>query len=557
MRRIKILLGVSTLAWVGLVIRLFYWQVGSFQKLFLEARNQHLEKEEISSPRGTIFSSDNFPLVLSKRVYSLFIQPNQIDNPQEVYKKINQILPQDQKSFFEVVSNKKINWYPLAKGISPTVKESLENQKIPGIGFEPQWSRFYPEASMAANLLGFVGGDENGNEKGYFGLEGFYDRELKGISGWRFWERDLFGRPIIIGQEWGRQSKAGRDLYLYLDRSVQFLVENELKEGIKKYGAISGSVVVMDPLFGGILAMASFPSFDPANFAKEDKSNFPNPVVSFNFEPGSVFKPIVMAMAIDLGLVNPSTVCDSCSGPVMVGEHLIKTWNEKYYPNSTMTEIIQHSDNVGMVFVGRKVGIKNFVNYWEKFGFGKKTGIDLEGESASFIREKNSWKEIDLATASFGQGIAVTPIQLTRAIAAFANGGKLITPKVVKKIKDGEKEIWLNNGEEKQIIRPITAKVITQMMVNAVEKGEAKWAKPKGHKIAGKTGTAQIPVAGHYDEEKTIASFVGFAPANDPKFVMLVTLREPKTSPWGSETAAPLWFEIAKGIFQIWGIPPS
>jgi len=514
-------------------------------------------REEILSPRGTIFCSDNFPLVLSRRTYLLFLKPNEMKDLEQSYEKISQFLPISQQSFLKAVSNKRISWYPLARKVDSQIKERLESLKIEGIGFEPQWTRFYPEASMAAHLLGFVGSDDKGNERGYFGLEGYYDRELKGISGIRLQEKDLYGRPIVIGGGEEKKGEPGRDLYLYLDRAVQFLAEKELRQGLEKYQAVAGSVVVMNPWTGAILAMASLPSYDLENFFEEDKNNFPNPVISFNFEPGSIFKPIVMAIAIDLGLVNQSTVCNSCSGPIKIGDYMIKTWNEKYYPDTTMTEIIQHSDNVGMVFVGRKIGIEKFLNYLEKFGFGGKTGIDLEGESASILRDKNHWQEIDLATASFGQGIAVTPIQLVRAIGALANGGKIVTPKVVEKIKEGDKIIKTPPSEERQVIRSITAKVITQMMVNAVEKGEAKWAKPPGYKIAGKTGTAQIPVAGHYDEEKTIASFVGFAPADDPKFVMLVTLREPKTSPWGSETAAPLWFKIAKGIFQIWGIPPS
>jgi len=542
---------------VLLISKLFYWQVINFPKFFQEAKDQHIGREEILSPRGAIFCSDGFPLVLSRRTYLLFLKPKEMENPEQSYEKISQFLPISQQVFLKAASNKKISWYPLARKVDFRVKEKLESLKIEGVGFEPQWTRFYPEASMAAHLLGFVGSDDKGNERGYFGLEGYYDRELRGVSGLRFQEKDLFGRPIVIGGGEEKRGEPGRDLYLYLDRAVQFLVEKELRQGLEKYQAISGSVVVMDPWTGAILAMASLPSYDLEKFFEEDKNNFPNPVISFNFEPGSVFKPIVMAVAIDLGLVNQSTVCNSCSGPVKIGDYTIKTWNEKYYPNTTMTEIIQHSDNVGMVFVGRKIGIERFLNYLAKFGFGEKTEIDLEGESASILRDKNHWQEIDLATASFGQGIAVTPIQLVRAIGALANGGKIVTPKVVDKIKEGDKIIKTPLSEERQVIRSITARVITQMMVNAVEKGEAKWAKPSGYKIAGKTGTAQIPVAGHYDEEKTIASFVGFAPADDPKFVMLVTLREPKTSPWGSETAAPLWFKIAKGIFQIWGIPPS
>jgi len=554
--RIRVLFFLIILAWLGIIARLFYWQVDNFPRLYSEAGQQHLSRQEIPSSRGKIFSSDGFPLVLSKSVNQLYLEPNRVEDPQKTFDSINQVVSLDPKTFFKVAENKKIFWYPLASKIDNETKEKLIAKEIQGIGFDPQWQRSYPEASMAAHLLGFVGSDENGNEKGYFGIEGFYDRELKGISGLRFLETDLFGRHILMGKQWGKGPKKGRDLHLFLDRAIQSAVEKRLKEGVEKYGASSGSAVVMDPQTGAVLAMACLPTFDLANFAKEDKTRFPNPIISSTFEPGSVFKPMVMAMAIDLGLVNQNTVCEICTGPVSVGEHTISTWNDKYYPRSTMTEVIQHSDNVGMVFVAQKLGIKNFTRYLERLGFGDKTGIDLEGETQPILKKEDQWLEIDLATAGFGQGVAFTPMQIIRGVSAIANGGSLMIPRVVEKISEGEREIFVEMKKQ-PVIKQITAKVVTQMMVNAVEKGEAKWAKPVGYKIAGKTGTAQIPVAGHYDKEKTIASFVGFAPADSPKFAMLVTLREPQTSPWGSETAAPLWFQIAKDIFQVLGVPPS
>jgi cell division protein FtsI/penicillin-binding protein 2 len=263
-----------------------------------------------------------------------------------------------------------------------------------------------------------------------------------------------------------------------------------------------------------------------------------------------------MSAALDLSVVDPNTKC-SCDGPRQIGGYEISTWNKKYYPDSTMTEIIQHSDNVGMTFVSEKLGIDKFYDYIAKFGFGKPTKIDLQEESQGSIRPKDQWREIDLATASFGQGLAVTPIQMVQAVCAIANGGKLISPKVVIKIKDGGKEEEIKPDFERQVVNPKTASQITEMMVNAVEKGEAKAYAPKGYKIAGKTGTAQIPVAGHYDSNKTIASFIGFAPAYDPKFVMLVRFSQPSSSPYGSETAAPTFFEIAKELFTYFGIPPS
>jgi len=557
--RLRFLFFVFLLAWLALVIRLFYWQVKSFDKLFLAARLQQQSKSTLVAPRGKILSADNYPLVFSTLKFSLILNPSIISDPQKVLAEIASSSAQkiDQEKFFKVVEDKNLSWYSLLKGLSLTEKEEIEKKNLPGIEFESSWSRAYPEASMAAQTLGFVGIGDNDKERGYYGLEGFYDRELSGVAGEKTWERDLLGRLILLGERKETSSRPGRDLSLYLDRSIQFLVEKALSKGIAQYRAVSGSVVVMDPFTGGVLALASWPAYDPANFANEDKNNFANPTIYAGFEPGSIFKPLVMATAIDLGLLRPDSICPICTGSVQIGEYTIKTWNEKYFPNSTMTEVIQHSDNVGMVYVAKKIGIENLYSYLVKLGFGEKTGIDLEEEASPTLRSEKDWGEIDLATAGFGQGIAVTAVQMTRAIAAIANGGKLVIPRVVAKIKDGDKEILLKQTEPKQVFKPITTKVIKEMMVNAVENGEAKWAKPKNYKIAGKTGTAQIPLAGHYDEKKTIASFVGFAPADRPLFVMLVTLREPKSSPWGSETAAPLWFEIAKGIFQVKGIPPS
>jgi cell division protein FtsI/penicillin-binding protein 2 len=313
----------------------------------------------------------------------------------------------------------------------------------------------------------------------------------------------------------------------------------------------------MEPKTGAILGMASLPNYDPAKFFAYDKTIYPNPAVALAYEPGSTFKVLVMSAALNEDIVKPETRCDKCDGPRVISDYTIKTWNEKYFPNSTMTEVIQHSDNIGMVFVGEKLGIGKMYSYLQKFGLGQLTGIDLEDEASPKLRPKNEWKLIDLATASFGQGVALTPIQMLRAVAVIANGGKLVKPFLVKEVisEQGKTEIQPKIGDE--VLKPSTTSVMTEMMVNAVDNGESKWAKPKGYRIAGKTGTAQIPVAGHYDQEKTIASFVGFAPADNPQFVMLVTLREPTSSPWGAETAAPLWFDIAKELFTYYGIQPD
>jgi len=360
-----------------------------------------------------------------------------------------------------------------------------------------------------------------------------------------------------LSEESAEKPIPGRSLVLNLDRPLQFLAEKRLQEGIKKYSASSGLVVIMDPKTGGILSMASFPTYDQSAYYLYDSELYRNPVISSSFEPGSIFKVFVMAAGIDSGKIKVDDICDACGGPKKIGEYTIKTWNEKYYPNSSMTDVIIHSDNVGMVYAGQKLGFEKLYDYLKNFGFGQRTGIDLQGEITPELRNRNDWREIDLATASFGQGIAATPIQILAAVSAIANKGELYQPQVVNKIFEDPHVVEIKPIKKGRPISAKTAGIITEMMIQAVEKGEAKWARPQGWRIAGKTGTAQIPIAGHYDPEKTVASFIGFAPADNPDFVMLVALREPKTSPWGSETAAPLWFEIAKDIFKLWRIPPG
>ncbi len=537
-----------------IALRLFYWQVVKSEELSLLAESQHWESFEIPAKRGRIFAADGFPLVDNQPAFLVFASlPDLKEKPEEIAAKITPILySESERKEFEIIIKERLRrqdlvWVPIKHKVSLEQKKAIEELKIAGLGFEEEEKRSYHEGSSSAHLLGFVGKDINGKDKGYFGLEGFYDLELKGRPGIIRREKDASGKPILVGETKSETQKDGEDLFTTIDRTVQLLIEEKLKKGLARYGAKSGIVIVMEPKSGAILGMASFPSYDPAEYFKFDKSLYPNPAISFSYEPGSTFKVLVMAAAINEGVVNSETRCDKCDGPRNISGYTIRTWNDKYFPNSTMREVIQRSDNVGMVFVGEKLGAEKLVEYLEKFGIGEPTGIDLQGEISPPFRPKEKWKAIDLATASFGQGIAVTPIQMARAVGAIANLGKLMKPYVVKtQFKTAQ-----------TVISPISARLITEMMVNAVDNGEAKWAKPKDFRIAGKTGTAQIPVAGHYDEEKTIASFIGFAPADEPKFAMLVTLREPTSSPWGSETAAPLWFDIAKELFVYFGILPE
>jgi cell division protein FtsI (penicillin-binding protein 3) len=557
--------------------RLFYWQVVRAEDMQALAEEQHVSSQTIEAPRGVIYASDHSVLATNQPSFLLYGLPQEIEKKTDLADKLSRLLYSftpdakleviDRKVEHDAIDslkndlltklNKELMWVPLDRNLNVDEQREIEKLKLPGLGFETHTTRYYPEGSAAAHLLGFVANDAGGKPAGYFGLEGFYNGELRGQSGSVTEERDAAGSPILTGKFLQKEAQNGHNLVLNIDRTVQFIAEKKLKEGMQKYGAKGGYVVIMNPSTGGILAMASYPNYDPSHIIDFPKEFFRNPVVADSYEPGSTFKVLNMAAAINEHLVTPDTICDICGGPVDIANYTIRTWNNQYAANSSMTDVIVHSDNTGMVFVARKLGLDKMYQYITDFGFGVPTNIDLQDETSPDLRPKKDWHEIDIATASFGQGIAATGIQMVRAVGAIANGGKLMEPHIVREIESENKTIEI---APKVVATPITedtAKQVTGMMVEAVIAESPKPTNPKGFKIAGKTGTAQIPVAGHYDANKTIASFVGFAPADNPRFVMLVRYSEPSSSIFGADTAAPTFFGIAKELFNYYGIPPT
>lgn len=570
--RLKILTALFFLVFISLIARLFFWQIIKGKTLASQARLQYQKSEKIIAPRGNILANDKSALAARTEAYLVFAYlPEMIDTPSkvadllaplfleevEIEGKYEDSILHEAGRIKSQLTNEESVWIPLKHKVGPDIKEKIEDLKIEGIGFEIEEKRVYPEASSAAHLLGFVGKDSDGIDTGYFGIEGYYDLILSGKHGYLSRESDASGIPILLGSQQEVSAIEGVDLITYIDKTIQHVIDDTLKKGLEKYGAIAGSIIVMDPKTGGILAQASYPSYDPINYQDFSDELFANPIVSNSFEPGSVFKILVMAAALDEGVVEPDTLCEVCAGPLPVDKYLIETWNKVYRPDSDMVDVIVNSDNVGMAWVAQKLGADKLYEHLAKFGIGQLSEVDLQGEWAPTLRKKDSWNIVDVSTAGFGQGVAVTPIQLIRAASAIANEGVILTPKVVKKLEGAGWEDEVASAKAERVISKDTANMITAMMVEAAKNGEAKWTNIRGFKVAGKTGTAQIPIAGHYDEEKTIASFVGFAPADDPKFIMLVTLREPTSSPWASETAAPLWYSIAKDLFLYFGIQPE
>lgn len=557
------------LLFLGLIIRLSYWQIVMGQTLSEKAQGQYNSATVTSAPRGNILASDGSFWVLRNSIWQISANPKLLDEkPQIISGKITPFLVDDPQNTATVsgevqkistlLSKNNTSWVLLANKVKDAAKKNIEALGIKGLTFTEQEGRFYPEASAAAQLLGFVGKDESGEDIGYFGLEGYYNLPLSGKPGFVGQEKDAKGVPILLGGSKQVSAINGVDLVTSVDKRIQLLVEKNLSDGITKYGAIGGSVTVMDPFTGEILAMASLPSYDPAKYWEYSDALFKNPIISDTFEPGSILKPIVMAAGLDGNFVDPDTQCDICDGPLNVDGFQIKTWNNKYKPNITMDEVIVNSDNVGMSFVGQKIGANNLYDYLQKFGIGVNSGIDLQGEASPALRKRGTWSNVDLDTASFGQGVAVTGIQMVRAISAIANGGYLPSPHVIREIRGDGWQEKTSFSSTQRIISEKAAGEAAEMMVHAANFGEAKWTKIPGfNNVAAKTGTAQIPVAGHYDATKTNHSFIGFAPVSHPKFVMLVTLQSPTTSPWAAETAAPVWYSIARDLFPYLGIQPG
>ena len=576
------------------VCRLFYWQVLQRAQLQAIAAEQYQRVVTPTANRGQVLTSDGYTLVTNRTVYRLFAELNRLNlSPSIVAAQLapqlwapasaatpstataaassqlsegvsaptatptlTQSLLTLQQQLESKLSRKDTRRVALQSQISAEQKAAIEAMKISGIGFEPYQVRAYPEASMAAHVVGFVGKDTQGKDQGYFGVEGAMDSELRGFVTAERQLRDALGFRLGRGSS-SVGSLEGRTVMLTLRRDVQHMVETELQLGLAKYGAASGEVIVMEPQTGKILAMAAFPSYDPAHFSDATTSLYRNPLLTDVYEPGSTFKVLTVAAGLDAGVITPETPCTSCAGPRTIGEYTLKTWNEEYHPGISMRDALAKSDNVAMIFIAEKLGTEKFREYVQKFGIGQETRIELQEDTQTPIRE--NWKLIDLATSSFGQGIATTGMQMVRAVGAVANHGKMMKPTIIEKVIDQSthQEVLVQPQEERQTISQAAASQTTEMMVYAASQGEAKWTASRTHLVAGKTGTAQVPIAGHYDEKKTVASFIGFSPPENPRFVMLVKLREPTSSPWAAETAAPLWYRIADRLYLLLNVPPD
>lgn len=540
-RRRVIVLFFSLAAALAIIsVRLFSLQVHQYPKLAEAANRQYRRLVPLASRRGTIYDRNGRELAVSLRVSSIFAQPREVQDPEGAASALSAALGLPAQQVLErLKADKPFVW--IKRSVSPDEAEAVAHLQLKGIASVPEAKRFYPKQEEAAHLLGFVGMDDRGLE----GLELQYDAYLAGRPKWVVRQQDALGRPIFR-EEAGEVQ--GSDLYLTVDEVIQYITERELEAAVVRSGALSGSAIVMDPLTGEILALANYPTFNPNVYAGAPAFARRDRAVTDSYEPGSAFKVIVGAGALEERLVRPADRFNGEGGAMEVGGITIR--DHEQFGTITFSEVLAHSSNVGAIKVGMRLGKSLYYDYISGFGFGNLTGIDLPGETPGLIRRPKDWSALSLASLSIGQEVSVTPLQMLVAVSAVANGGTLVRPYVARSITAADGKVVRETApvQLRRVISEETARTLTTILKGVVTEGTGKAAAVEGFEVAGKTGTSQKldQAAGRYSQHKVVASFVGFVPAEQPRLAIVVVIDEPKILQWGGSIAAPTFREIAR-----------
>ena len=551
----------------GLILyRLF---ILSYIRHSIYSRTATAQKENITNifARGNIYMKDstlnNLFLAASNKKFPLaYVIPVKVDwgTDEEKTAQVADILKVNKDLILKIIQSGQSSSKVLARRLEMGQVEEIKKLNLKGLGISYETDRFYPGQKLASNVLGFLGYDLNGRS-GQYGIESYYDDDLFGKTTARKLSSAGFvgfiKNIIYNNQDNNNTFNRPSDIVLTLDKSIQVYAEDKLESVLKKWNAQSGTIIVQDPNTGRILAMVDKPTFNPNSYSDYQPNLFLNKSVQEVFEPGSSYKPITMSMGLDLGKITPQmTFTDT--GFIKAAEYTIHNFSNRVFGLQTMSQVLEQSINTGAMFVENIVGDENFLNYSINTGFGQRTGINLPGEVNGDITNLYSGRKINYLTASFGQGIAVTPIQLINAYSAIANGGKLMRPYVVEKIvKESGEEIVTKPEIVSIPFSKKTSNKLKTMLVGVVENGFDK-AKIKGYDIAGKTGTAQIPDGkGGYDEKEFIHNFLGFAPAYDPKFVILIKMDRPHGIAFAADSLSPTFREMAAFLINYFKIPPT
>ena len=544
---------------VGLAGRLFYLQVAMHEDLVLRSEKQYQRTVNIRYGRGSIFDRNMNELATNIDTKSVYATPHEVLGKKQAARTIASALNLSQKSVYEKLrSGRHFVW--LKRKATPTEVTRLRNSSLSGVNFISEDKRFYPKRELASGAIGFVGIDN----QGLAGIEHQFQSTLKGNTVRTVMEKDARGRLIRFGEGVGNQVLEDRGVVLTLDEVIQFFTEHHLKNQVEKYQAKSGIAVVMNPNTGEIYAIANIPQYNPNSYSIYQPQRWRNYAVSNAYEPGSIFKPIVAAAVIDSGAALPDDMFFCENGKFGIetrnGEATFGEADNHKFGWLTLQNIIVQSSNIGSIKIAQQLGQRSFYDYIRKFGFGQKSGVELPGEAPGKVRELSSWGLRSLASISFGQEISVTPLQITAAMGAIANGGVLMTPRIAHAV--------INNGqvgdkfEPKTVRRVISVQTSRQMvdiLKSVVKDGTGKKAAVKGYEVAGKTGTAQKydPKTGGYSKTAFVSSFVGFVPADAAKVAILVMIDEPKGTHWGGSVAAPVFSSIARETLRYLNVPPS
>lgn len=534
--------------------RAFHLQVLQGDRLKRLGQRQHLKEWIVLPKRGAFIDRSGEPLALSMESQSVYIRPHRIQEADKVTRHLAEILglrPAEVRQ--KIASERPFVW--IKRQVSSPEAEKIQALNLDGIGMYYEPNRHYPQGQLAGHVIGFVGRDSEGLE----GLELKYNDYIRGEAGSSVAERDALGRRVLVEGIGGLQIPPGSDIHLTLDTSIQHIAEKELEGAVSKYRAKAGVAIVVDPRTGEVLALANYPSFDPNNYNKMSAEQRRNRTVTDSFEPGSTFKTILAAAALEEEVVGKEDLfyCEMGKYP-FAGRIIHDT-----HPHGWLSfaKILQVSSNIGFTKIAEKVKKERYFKYIEKFGFGKGTGIDVPGEISGLVRRPESWAMIDLATHAFGQGIATTPMQMVMAYAAIANGGFLMRPFITRRIVSPRGEILLENQPHvvRRVISEKNARLLAAMLSDVTsDGGTGTMAKIEGFDVAGKTGTAQKPdpVHGGYSK-KRVSSFVGFVPANDPRLVALVLIDEPEGQVYGGVVAAPVFRNVVQNALRRMAVAPD
>jgi cell division protein FtsI/penicillin-binding protein 2 len=559
--RFAVLALVLVASTAGIVGRLAYVQILHHQRYWLEAQEEHLEKKLVRSERGAILDRNGFPLATSIDVFDVYVDrrawADNVAKAQVTAAGLAANLGVDEESMLaRLLSDGEGPIELLADGIEFAAGLEIERLGLPGVTVASATERFYPEGDTASALLGFLGRDHSG----LAGLEADLESVLGGRPGVLYFERDGGGQPIAVGQTQEQPGQPGSDVRLTIDRYVQSLVEDELDFQLKAHKASGGTIIVMDPMTGAILGMASRPSF------KLSELDLDNPkqdlyrirAVTDAYEPGSVLKVITMATAIDLGLVNPNTTYYD-AGVVEKGGYTFANWDFSQNGETTMTQLLQKSLNTGAIWLSDLIGPERLYESIERFGFGEPTHSGIGGESAGLLRthEDAEWYAADLATNSYGQGIAATPLQVITAIASVINGGQLMRPYIVEEVDGPDGRRVYEPVVVRRTISVASSETMVEMMHQVVDGVAGHLAHVQGYDVGGKTGTTLVSIPTGYALDSTLATFVGFAPVDDPAMIMLVKIDQPQDDPLGGIVAAPVFAKLAPKILSYLNVRPN